>query len=100
MNWIASMWPFDHGQQHLILSLTGVSIIGLIVLNVFSALRQRMPMQRILSGLFTQVPTNNRIEKALRLMLFVWLVLGFVILVLDTQINGMQLVDPEWASKR
>lgn len=94
------MWPFYHGQQHLIFSLTGIGIIGLIALNVFSALRQRMPMQRVLSGLFTQIPTNNRIEKALRLMLFVWLVLGFVMLVVDTQINGMQLVDPEWASKR
>ena len=100
MTWITQMWPFNFGQQHVIFSITGISIIGLIALNAFSALRQRMPIQKLLSALFMQVPTNSRVEKIVRVLLIAWLVLGFAILVLDIQINGMQLVDSKWASQR
>ena len=100
MTWITQNWPFIYGQQHAILSFTGIGIIGLIAVNAFSELRQGMPIQKLLSGLFAQVPTNNKAEKIVRALLIVWLVLGFMTLVLDVQINGMQLVDSKWAGQR
>lgn len=75
-------------------------MIGLVAVNVFSALRQGMPIQKLLSGLFAQVPTNNKAEKVVRALLIVWVVLGFMTLVIDVQINGMQLVDMEWAGQQ
>lgn len=100
MTWIIQNWPFIYGQQQAIFSFTGMSIVGLVTVNVFSALRQGMPIQKILSGLFVQVPTNNKVEKIVHALLIVWLVLGFMTLVLDVQINGMQLVDSKWAGQR
>jgi hypothetical protein len=100
MAWLSDVWPFVPGQQHLIFNVTGLSIVGLIALNIFSALRQRMPIQRLLSGLFVQIPTANAIEKGIRLALIGFLLLGFLTLVLDVQVNGMQMIDPNWARNR
>lgn len=100
MAWLSDVWPFVPGQQHLIFHVTGLSIVGLIALNIFSALRQRMPIQKLISGLFVEIPTANAIEKRIRLALIGFLLLGFLTLVLDVQVNGMQMIDPNWARNR
>ena len=100
MAWLAELWPFVPGQQHLIFNVTGLGVIGLLVLNLFSALRQRMPTQKLLAAVFTEVSTQSRGERYIRYVFITWLVVGFLVLVLDIQINGNQIVDPTWASKR
>ena len=100
MAWLSDVWPFVPGQQHLIFQVTGLSIVGLIALNIFSALRQRMPIHKVMSGLFVQISTASAIEKRLRLALIVFLLLGFLVLVLDIQVNGMHMIDPNWAKNR
>ena len=97
---LSEIWPFVPGQQHLIFDVTGIAVIGLIALNIFSALRQRLPIHKVISGLFVEIPNASTIEKRLRLVLIGFLLLGFLVLVLDVQVNGMQLIDPNWARNR
>jgi hypothetical protein len=100
MAWLAEMWPFVPGQQHLIFKAAGLGVMGLLALNLFSAWRQRMPVQKLVAALFTEVSTQSRVERYLRNALLGWVLLDFLALVLDVQINGMQLMDAQWANKR
>jgi hypothetical protein len=100
MAWLAELWPFVPGQQHLIFKAAGLGVIGLLGLNLFSAWRQRLPPERLLAALFIEVNTQSRNERLIRYALIAWLLLGFFALVLDVQINGMQIVDPGWTDKR
>ena len=100
MEWLSQIWPFVPGQQHLIFRIAGLSIIGLIALNLISALRQGLPVGSVLSGLFVQVPTSNAIERRIRFVLIAFSLVCFLVVVLDIQINGMQLIDPSWARGR
>ncbi|HEY7656377.1 MAG TPA: hypothetical protein VH881_05875 [Burkholderiales bacterium] len=100
MAWLADMWPFTPGQQHAIFYVTGLSIIGLIALNIYSALRQGMPILKVMSGLFMEIPNASASEKRIRLVLLGFLLLGFLVLIVDIQVNGMQMVDTNWAKGR
>jgi len=93
MEMIIEIWPFTVGQQRLIFNATGAAIIGLILLNVVSSIRQRLPFEKVLLGVFKGVDGLNEIEKKIRLLLFILALIGFFVLVLDTQINGVQLVN-------
>ena len=94
------MWPFVPGQQHLIFDVTGIAIVGLIALNIVSALRQRMPIKKVVSGLFVLTPNATVVEKRVRLALMGTFFLGFIVLLVDIQVNGMQIVDPNWSKSR
>jgi len=100
MGWLTDIWPFVPGQQREIFYVTGLAILGLMALNVYSAFRQRLPVQKVLAAFFSEISTTSKIERYTRIVLLCWLVLGFLVLVLDTQVNGMQLVDPNWAKNR
>ena len=100
MAWLTEIWPFVPGQQHMIFNITGLGIVGLIVLNIVSALRQRMPIHKVMSAMLVQIPTSSAMEKRLRVALIGFLLLGFLVLVIDIQVNGMQMVDPNWAGNR
>jgi hypothetical protein len=52
MEIIFEIWPFTVGQQKLIFNFGGAVVIGLILLNVFSALRQKLSFQKVISGFF------------------------------------------------
>ena len=95
MAWLAELWPFVPGQQHLIFKAVGLGVMGLLALNLFSAWRQRMPVQKLVAALFTEVSTQSRGERYIRYALLGWVLLGFLALVLDVQINGMQLMDAQ-----
>jgi hypothetical protein len=96
VDWLAEIWPFAPGQQRSIFYVTGLAIFGLIALNLYSALRQQLPLQKVIGAFFSEIGTTNRVEKCIRVLLIGWLLVGFLVLVLDAQINGMQLVDPNW----
>lgn len=100
MGWLTEIWPFAPGQQRAIFNVVGLAIFGLIALNVYSAHRQRVPIQRVLAAFFAEIGTANRAEKWIRVLLIGWLLIGFLVLGLDVQVNGMQLVDPNWAKNR
>ena len=100
MAWLTDMWPFVPGQQHMIFNVTGLAIVGLIALNIWSAVHQSMPIHKVISGLFVQIPASSAIEKRVRLALIAFLLLGFLVFVIDIQVNGMQMVDPNWAGNR
>ena len=93
METLSEIWPFAIGHQELIFNFSGAAVIGLILLNIFSAFRQRLPIQKVLSGLFVEIGTQNKIEKILRVLLITLLLTGFITLIIDTQANGMQLVN-------
>ena len=93
METLSEIWPFAVGHQKLIFNFLGAAVIGLILLNIFSALRQHLPIQKLLSGLFVEIGAQNGIEKNLRILLILLLVTGFIALIIDTQVNGMQLVN-------
>ena len=93
MEALSEIWPFAVGHQKFIFNFSGAAVFGLILLNIFSALRQHLPIQKVLSGLFVEIGTQNKIEKNLRILLIVLLVTGFIALIIDTQVNGMQLVN-------
>jgi len=92
METLFEIWPFAVGQQKLIFNFVGAAVIGLILLNILSAIRQGLPIQKVLSGFFVEIGTQNKIEKNIRMALIIFLVAGFIVLVIDTQVNGMQLV--------
>ncbi len=100
MAWLAEIWPFAPGQQHMIFNVAGSAVIGLIALNVYSAVRQRLPLQKVLSGFFVEIGTSSGVEKRIRFVLMAWLLLGFLVLVLDVQVNGNQIVDTSWTKNR
>ena len=100
MAWLTDVWPFAPGQQHMIFYVTGLSVVGAIALNFFSARRQGMPILKVLSGLFVEIPNASVTEKRIRLVLLAFLLLGFLVLMVDIQINGMQMIDPNWAKDR
>jgi len=92
MEELATIWPFDKGQQLLIFHTGGIVIYSLIALNMISALRQKLPLKTILFSMFSGVSIKNNMEKKIELLLSILLAICFLILVFDTQINGMQLV--------
>jgi hypothetical protein len=100
MAWLTDVWPFAPGQQHMIFYVTGLSIVGAIALNIFSAWRQGMPMLKALSGLFVEIPNASVTEKRIRLILLAFLLLGFLVLIVDIQINGMQMIEYNWVKGR
>lgn len=93
METLSEIWPFAVGQQNLIFNFAGAAIVGLILLNVFTAIRQGLPIIKVLSGLFVIIETQKRIEKNIRIVLIILSVVGFISLVIDTQVNGVQLVN-------
>ena len=68
-------------------------VVGLILLNSFSAIRQGLSLQKILSGLFVEIGTQNKIEKNIRIALIIFLGTGFIALVIDALVNGIQIVN-------
>jgi hypothetical protein len=100
MGWLTDIWPFVPGQQRAIFYVTGLAILGLMALNLYSTFRQRLPIQKVIAAFFSEIGTANKVERCIRVVLIGWLVIGFLVLVLDAQINGMQLVDPNWARNR
>ena len=99
MEWLTDIWPFVLGQQHAIFRVAGLAIIGLIGLNVYSALRQRLPIRDVIAALFSEVGAASKAEKWVRLALIGWLLVGFLVLLLDIQVNGLQIIDQNWAKK-
>jgi len=93
METLSEIWPFVVGQQKFIFNFSGAAVIGLIVLNILSSIRQGLPIQKVLSSLFVEIGTQKRIEKNIRIALIILLVAGFIALVIDIQVNGMQLVN-------
>lgn len=90
MDWVVDNWPFIPGQQELILAVVGwIGICGLIVLNVFSL----SPLGKAWLG---QRPTFDAIVRYVRFALYAFIWLGFLILVVDVQVNGLQIVDMDW----
>ncbi len=92
MDTLRTLWPFALGQQELIFQITGASVIGLLVVNVYVALSQRLPFRTVVSSFFTEVGRPTKVQKALRVFFLCWLVLGFFVLVVDVVVNGNQLV--------
>lgn len=92
MEELATIWPFDEGQQILIFHTGGIVVYSLIALNLISALRQKLPMKTIISSMFSGVIIKSNIEKKIELLLSTLLAVCFITLALDTQINGMQLI--------
>ena len=95
MEIINELWPFTVGQQRLIFNATGTAIIGLILLNVISAIRQSLPLKKVLLGVFVGIDSLSKTERKIRLLLIIFSLIGFLVLVLDMQINGVQLVNRE-----
>jgi hypothetical protein len=100
MSGLSEIWPFVPGQQWAIFYVTGLAVLGLMALNLYLAFRRGMPIERAVGAFFSEISATTKLEKRTRAVLIVWLVVGFLILVLDTQVNGMQIVDPNWATKR
>jgi hypothetical protein len=100
MSWLTEIWPFVPGQQRAIFNVTGLAIVGLLALNVYSAFRQGLPIQKVLAAVFSETGNFTKVEKCIRVVLLAWLLIGFLIVGLDIQINGMQIVDPNWAKDR
>ena len=96
MEIIAEYWPFSVGHQKLILNISGFFIIGLIILNLFSALRQDLPLRKVISVIYTETSNFNKIEKAMRVLLITLLITWFIVLFIDIQVNGMQLINREF----
>ena len=92
MDALRSIWPFVPGHQEFIFQLTGAAVVGLIVLNVCIALSHEISLRSVISSCFTEVGRPSRIQRALRVVLLGWLVLGFVVLVVDVRVNGIQIV--------
>ena len=93
MEILIKIWPFGVGQQIYILYFGCLAVFGLIVLNLFTALRQKLPVQKVLSGIFNEIETQNKTEKILRIVLLNFLWISFFVLVIDTQVNGMQIIN-------
>ena len=93
MEFISQIWPFSPGQQETIFQVAGFAIIGIILLNVVSTIRQKLPISKVISGLFTFVPNQNKIEKTIGKILYALLILGFFIVVIDVLVNGNQIVN-------
>lgn len=93
MEILIRIWPFVVGQQIFILYFGCLAVFGLIVLNVFTAFRQKLSIQKVLSGIFNEIETQNKTEKILRLVLLNLLWVSFFVLVIDTQINGIQIIN-------
>jgi len=66
MDTLRTIWPFVPGQQELIFQITGTAVIGLLVVNVYIALSQRLPFLTVASSLFTEVGQPTKVQKALR----------------------------------
>jgi len=92
MEELASIWPFNEGHQVLIFHAGGIVVYSLIALNLISSLRQKLPLKTIVSSIFSGALIKSNIEKTIELLLSILLAVCFLILVLDTQINGMQLI--------
>ena len=108
MEYIIEIWPFVPGQQEDIFRISGFAIIGLSILNIASAIRQRLSFSKIVSGLFTRLnpvrqgmPFSKRartylapivLKNKIETILVVTLILGFLVLLMDISINGMQII--------
>ena len=86
------MWPFVPGQQESIFQIAGFAIIGLIIINIVSTIRKKLPISKVMYSLFTYVPNQNKTEKTIGKILYVLLILGFFATVIDVVINGNQIV--------
>ena len=113
MEYIIEIWPFVPSQQEDIFRISGFAIIGLTILNIASAIRQRLSFSKIVRGLFTRlnpvrqgmpfsktarayfapIVLKNKIETIIEAILVATLILGFLVLLMDISINGMQIID-------
>ena len=84
---------FIPGQQKSLFLIPGFAVIGLIALNIISALRQKLPIKKLAASPFSDVTKKNKVETIIGVVLYVILVLGFFVVVIDTQVNGNQIVD-------
>ena len=92
MEYLIKIWPFVPGQQETIFQIAGLGIIGLIILNVTSSIRQKLPTSKIVSGLFAYIPNKNKVEIIIGKLLYAILMLGFFATLIDILINGNQLI--------
>lgn len=93
METITELWPFAPGQQEHIFKITSFAIFGLILLNVISNIRQKSPVSKIISGLFSYVTNKNKTEIIIGKALYIILILSFFIAIIDISINGNQIVN-------
>ncbi len=92
MDTLRAIWPFVPGQQELIFQITGVAVVGLLALNIYIALSQRLSLRTIASSLFTEVGRPTKVQSVLRILFLCWIVLGFFFLIVDVVVNGNQIV--------
>lgn len=95
MEFLNEIWPFSYGHQKTLFYVPGIAILGLIALNIASAIRQKLPLQGLLSSPFSYVAKKSKTEIVISIILNACLFIGFFILLIDVLINGNQIVNME-----
>ena len=85
------IWPANVGLQRLAFNFAATAFIGHKLLNIYSAIRQNLPITRMFFGLFTGIGLKNMVEKIISLVLLTVLWCSFLVLIIDALVNGIQL---------
>lgn len=91
METFAEIWPIAAGQQGFIFNFAAAAVVGHILLNFFSIIRQGLPIKQLVLGLFTNIGVKNKIERVISSALLAILWCSFFVLIIDVLFNGIQL---------
>ncbi|MGH1428839.1 MAG: hypothetical protein ACRBEE_12920 [Arenicella sp.] len=91
MEFLTKNWPFTVGDQVYIYYVLVAVIFGLLLVNLTSALRQKLTVKGIVFSFFSEVVGGNKIENNIRILLLFLLAISFMVLAIDIVVNDMQL---------